>query len=248
MSTILESDIILCEDLLQAKLFDQILGTSPLVDKVEDETDIHTNATLKAAVETDVATHSLPVSIESQAYETAFAVEHGTARVATRNVVVADEAEVHVACALVGITPKIAFLHQGHDVVLELVILYLPLLGSFLEQALRIGVIIVMRALGGIILNKAIAQAHAEVGIAVVRRFLIHFQESLSQHVLIIVDDAGVLALPSCDFHELVRNSLGIDESHILLAQSAVGQHFINAGDVCADGLAEQMVLRQFRW
>ena len=93
------------------EFLDKVLGLTPLVYHKKYKADIDTYATLQRAVETDIARHRLPVAIEGQAYQLALAIEHGTARVTASDIIVGNEAEVHIARVLVGIPAPLACLH-----------------------------------------------------------------------------------------------------------------------------------------
>ena len=69
----------------------------PLIHHKEHVTDVYANATSKERIEKDVARKTVPVTIEGQTNKPALAVEHGRATVSTRNVVVGEETEVHLA-------------------------------------------------------------------------------------------------------------------------------------------------------
>ena len=96
---------------------------------------------------------------------------------------------------LVGIPAPLALLHQFDDIILQLIILYLCLLSSLVQQALGIGIILEMLTLGRVVLNESVGHTHGEVGIAVMRSLLIHLKQSLSQHTLVVFDDIIIIAL-----------------------------------------------------
>ena len=93
------------------ELLDKVLGLTPLVYHKKYKADIDTYATLQRAVETDIARHRLPVAIEGQTNQLALAIEHRTAGVTASDIIVGNEAEVHIARVLVGIPAPLACLH-----------------------------------------------------------------------------------------------------------------------------------------
>ena len=74
---------------------------SPLIHQVEHVANIYTDAASQTLVEVDVRAEAVPVAIEGKTNQLALAVEHRAARVATGNVVVGQEAELHFAACLV---------------------------------------------------------------------------------------------------------------------------------------------------
>ena len=77
------------------------------LDDEQHVADIYPDTALQAGFVKVVAAHGLPVTVESQAEQLAARVEHGAARVAARNVVVRDEAHLHLPAAAVGVTADI---------------------------------------------------------------------------------------------------------------------------------------------
>ena len=78
---------LLCVDFLE-----QSVGMSPAVHHEEDEADVDADAACQLLVEEDVAGKAVPVAVECQSYQFTLAVEHRRAAVATRDVVVGEEA------------------------------------------------------------------------------------------------------------------------------------------------------------
>ena len=64
---------------------------APAIHHEEDVADVDADAAGQLRVEEDVAGERVPVAVEGQANEAVLAVEHGTARVAARDVVGGDE-------------------------------------------------------------------------------------------------------------------------------------------------------------
>ena len=62
--------------LFPQQFLDEVVGFAPLVNNEKDIADINTNTTLQVVVKGNVARHSFPVAIESQAEEFAPAIEH----------------------------------------------------------------------------------------------------------------------------------------------------------------------------
>ena len=197
---------------------DKVGCVSPFLYEEQNKADIYTDAALKVAVETDVATHGLPVAVEGQSDEFAASVEHGAAGVSAGDIVVADEAELHLAGVLVGISSPFALLHQRHDVVFQLVVLNFLLLCGFVQQALCIGEVVKLLATRSVVLDETVAQAHGEIGVAVVRVFLIHLQQRLGEQMLVKGDDTSLLAHALLYLHELVGDNLAQFEGGVCFA------------------------------
>ena len=191
---------------------------SPFLYEEQNEADIHADTALQVAVEADVAAHGFPVAVEGQSDEFAASVEHGAAGVSAGDVVVADEAELHLSGMLVGISSPVALLHQGHDVVFQLVVLNFLLLCGFVQQALCIGEVVELLAACSVVLNETVAQTHGEVGVAVVRVFLIHLQQRLGEQMLVEGDDTSLLAHALLYLHELVGDNLAQFEGGVCFA------------------------------
>ena len=80
---------------------------SPLVHHEEHEADIDADAACQLLVEEDVAREAVPVAVEGESDEFTLTVEHGRAAVAAGDVVVGEEAELHLAGALVGVGSEV---------------------------------------------------------------------------------------------------------------------------------------------
>ena len=80
---------------------------SPLVHQVEHVADVYTDAAGQALVEVDVRAEAIPVAVEGKTYQFALAVEHRATRITTGNVVVGEEAELHLASLLVLILAEV---------------------------------------------------------------------------------------------------------------------------------------------
>ena len=87
---------------------------SPLIHQVEHVANIHTNAASQALVEVDVRAEAVPVAIEGKTNQLTLTIEHRATRVTTGNIVVGEEAELHLAsqavstsvASLLAITPQ----------------------------------------------------------------------------------------------------------------------------------------------
>ena len=93
------------------------------------------------------------------------------------------------------------------------------LAGPLVEETLRIGVIVVVVALGRIILDKAVAQAHGHVGIAVVGILLVHLQQRLREQMLVVGNDFLRLGHTAVEARERFGEVLGIHERGVGVAQ-----------------------------
>ena len=82
---------------------------SPLIHQVEHVANIHTNAASQALVEVDVRAEAVPVAIEGKTNQLTLAVEHWATRITTGNIVVGEEAELHLASSLVGVLAEVLY-------------------------------------------------------------------------------------------------------------------------------------------
>mgnify|MGYP004652670155 CR=1 FL=1 len=87
---------LLCVDFLQ-----ETVGVSPFVHQVEHIADVYTDTASQALVEIDIRAEAVPVAIEGKTYQLTLAVEHRATRVTASNIVVGEEAELHLAACLV---------------------------------------------------------------------------------------------------------------------------------------------------
>ena len=114
---------------------------SPLIHQVEHIADVHTNAASQALVEVDVRAEAVPVAIEGKTNQLALAVEHRATRVTAGNIVVGEEAELHLASRLILILAEILLreelVHDRLSVVIDELIALLHLL----NEALGCGII-----------------------------------------------------------------------------------------------------------
>ena len=96
---------------------------SPLIHQVEHIADVHTNAASQTLVEVDVRAEAVPVAIEGKTNQLALAVEHRATRVTAGNIVVGEEAELHLASRLILILAEILlreeFVHDRLSVVID---------------------------------------------------------------------------------------------------------------------------------
>ena len=87
--------------LLGVDFLQEAIGVSPLVHQVEHIADVYTDAAGQALVEVDVRAEAVPVAVEGKTNQLALAVEHRAARVTAGNIVVGEEAELHLSACLV---------------------------------------------------------------------------------------------------------------------------------------------------
>ena len=74
---------------------------TPLIHQVEHVADVHTDAASQALVEVDVRAEAVPVAIEGKTNQLTLTIEHRATRVTAGNIVVGEEAELHLAACLV---------------------------------------------------------------------------------------------------------------------------------------------------
>ena len=72
----------------QLQFLDQTRAFTPFVDHIQDIADIHCDTTLQIRFEGDIATHSLPVTVESKTDQTGILIEYRAPRVSAGNIVV----------------------------------------------------------------------------------------------------------------------------------------------------------------
>ena len=94
-------------ELLYADFAQQSLRMAPAVDHEGDEADIYTDASCQTMVEVDVGGQTVPVAVEGEAYEASLAVEHRRTAIATGDVVVGEEAELHLPRARIGVWTEV---------------------------------------------------------------------------------------------------------------------------------------------
>ena len=172
----------------------------------------------------------------------AVAVEHGRTAVAAGDIVVAQEAEVHLLGLLVGILAELALLEQFHYVGLQFVVLYLLLLCSLVQKALAVGEVVVVRTVGGVVLDEAVGQAHGHVGVGIVCLVHLHVHEGLCEQALVVVDDRQGASDGSQKTVVCVDDVIGILHGDVRLAQGAVGYYLCNAGGVQQAGLGKDIL------
>ena len=81
----------------QFQLFDQPGSLAVFVDHIKHVTDIDTDAPLQVRFEDEVTAHRFPIPVESQSDQFALSVKHSAAGITAGDIVVGDEADVHVA-------------------------------------------------------------------------------------------------------------------------------------------------------
>lgn len=102
--------------LFGSDLLEQAVGMTPAIHEVEHETNVDRDGASQHLVEHDVGSQAVPVAVEGQADEAALTVEEGRTTVSTRDVVVGEQAELHLARRLVGIRAVVGGAHQlVHD-------------------------------------------------------------------------------------------------------------------------------------
>ena len=95
--------------LLCVDFFQQSVCVPPLVHEIKDVADIYTDASCQSLVEVDVGAEAVPVAVEGETDQLSLAIEHGAAGVAARDVVVGEEAELHLSAGLVLVLAEILF-------------------------------------------------------------------------------------------------------------------------------------------
>ena len=80
------------ELLAYVQFVEEIFTSTKLIERPKDVADVDIDATLQFRIELKIATKRFNVAIESQPHEFTVSIHHGRARIATRNVVVGDEA------------------------------------------------------------------------------------------------------------------------------------------------------------
>lgn len=93
---------LLCVDFLQ-----ETVGVSPLVHQVEHIADVYTDTASQALVEIDIRAEAVPVAVEGKTYQLTLAVEHRATRVTASDIVVGEEAELHLAGSFVLILAEV---------------------------------------------------------------------------------------------------------------------------------------------
>ena len=73
-----------------------MLATCKLINHEQHIANIHSNTTLQLVLESDIARHSLPVTVECQTNQTTLAVQYGRARVTTCDIEVTEETDVQL--------------------------------------------------------------------------------------------------------------------------------------------------------
>ena len=139
---------------------------------------------------------------------------------------------MQVAVLRVGIASEVALFEHGNDVILQFVILDFGLSGCFVKQALAGGEVIEVLTACRVVLDDTIRKAQREVGIAVVRCFLVALQNGLGQQVLVVVDGLAVTVNTVVNGSLEIADALVIAEHRVAVEQGAVSYHFIEATDI----------------
>ena len=169
-------------------LLDESVGMSPLVHQVEHVSDINTDTACEFVVEEDIARQTIPVAVECKSDEFALSVEYRRTAITACDVVVGEEAELHLTRCLVGVFAEIIcahqFVHNRLGEIFEVGVALLHLLHntwSIGEVARRLTIKIESSHL-------SVAQSHGEVGIAIVGQFHLHTQDGIAEIALLYVD------------------------------------------------------------
>ena len=142
------------------QFFYQAARLTIFLDDEQHVADIYPDAALQAGLVEIIAAHGLPIAVESQAEELTARVEHGAARVTARDVVIRNEADLHLS-APIGITAVVAALQQAHQLGLQGEVGLAAMLAGLLQNATYGGEVAVMRPVGRIIApHRAEAEAH----------------------------------------------------------------------------------------
>ncbi len=165
---------------------DEVAGAGVLVDDEEYVADVHVDAFLQFGFKGDVAAHGFPVAVEGETDELAFAVDDGTAAVATGDVVVGGEVDPETAVFVA--VPSVVgsgvefFEALGHK--------ELKIVGVFfLHYALKGGVVLVADGVAGLVVaHGSVTQTHGKVGVGVKHFIGLHFHESRNKQARGVID------------------------------------------------------------
>ena len=94
------------KSLFNRHLFNEMRSSRVFVDDEQGVADVYTCCSLGGRTEGNVASQTFVIAVKAGTYQFSFGIEHGTAGIASRNVIIGDKADIHFSL-LIGISTEI---------------------------------------------------------------------------------------------------------------------------------------------